>query len=68
MGQACLHVVNPDAPTRPQFPELLDWPGTVRSMGWTVLLDGQKVPATLVSDPRRDLWGTLFGATTFGTR
>ncbi len=24
VGQACLHVVNPDAPTRPQFPELLD--------------------------------------------
>jgi hypothetical protein len=52
-------------PTLSQFPELLDWPGTVRSMGWTVLLDGQKVPATLVSDPRRDLWNALFDATTF---
>jgi len=24
VGQACMSVVNPDAPTRPQFPELLD--------------------------------------------
>jgi len=47
------------------FPDFLDWPAVVRGAQWLVLLDGTSVSATLVSEPRSDLWQELFDTNTF---
>ncbi len=48
------------------YPDWANWPGTVGSIGWTVVFgDGSSMPATVVSPaPRTDLWQALFADNT----
>ncbi|MEK2491080.1 hypothetical protein WN990_16120 [Kitasatospora purpeofusca] len=48
--------------TLAQFPDLANWPETVRGITWTVLLDGQSVPATVDTAPETAPWPALWQA------
>ncbi|MER5381800.1 hypothetical protein ABT040_16185 [Streptomyces sp. NPDC002688] len=54
-----------DTPHLDAYPDLLDWPATVRhKVSFELLADGAPLPATLVSRPDSATWSALFTAAT----